>query len=71
MNPLTGADHSQGSVSAAFTLFEYGDYECPACIQAEPATAELAAEVAEAAAAQALLQRWRPPPACPAAPGLR
>jgi protein-disulfide isomerase len=75
---LTGADHSQGNSDAAITLVEYGDYECPACIQAEPLTqhlletfgkrlrfvyrhyplmevhphAELAAEAAEAAAAQ-------------------
>lgn len=75
---LTGADHTQGNADAALTLLEYGDYECPACIQAEPLTrhlvetfgkrlrfvfrhcplveahphAELAAEAAEAAAAQ-------------------
>jgi protein-disulfide isomerase len=78
MLALTGADHSQGNPEAALTLVEYGDYECPACIQAEPLTqhlvvtfgkrlrfvyrhyplmeahphAELAAEAAEAAAAQ-------------------
>jgi protein-disulfide isomerase len=78
MIALTGADHSQGNSDAALTLVEYGDYECPACIQAEPLTqhlvetfgkrlrfvyrhyplmevhphAELAAEAAEAAAAQ-------------------
>jgi protein-disulfide isomerase len=75
---LAAADHSQGNDEAAVTLIEYGDYECPACIQAEPLTrhlvdsfgsrmrfvfrhfpltethphAELAAEAAEAAAAQ-------------------
>jgi protein-disulfide isomerase len=78
MLALTGADHSQGNLAAELTLVEYGDYECPACIQAEPLTqhlvetfgrrlrfiyrhyplmeahphAELAAEAAEAAAAQ-------------------
>jgi protein-disulfide isomerase len=75
---LAAADHSVGDAQAAVTLLEYGDYECPACIQAEPVTlhltqlfgkrlrfvyrhfplmdvhphAELAAEAAEAAAAQ-------------------
>jgi protein-disulfide isomerase len=78
MLALTGADHSLGNAEASLTLVEYGDYECPACIQAEPLTqhlmqtfrkrlrfvyrhyplmeahphAELAAEAAEAAAAQ-------------------
>jgi protein-disulfide isomerase len=75
---LSAADHAQGNQQAPVTLIEYGDYECPACIQAEPLTrhlvdafgdrirfvfrhfpqvqthphAELAAEAAEAAAAQ-------------------
>jgi protein-disulfide isomerase len=75
---LTAADHVLGDPHATVTLLEYGDYECPACIQAEPFTrhlvdsndrrlrfvfrhfplaevhpnAELAAEAAEAAAAQ-------------------
>ena len=75
---LAAADHVLGDASAKLTLLEYGDYECPACIQAEPLmqhlveshrgrlqfvfrhfplmevhpNAELAAEAAEAAAAQ-------------------
>jgi protein-disulfide isomerase len=75
---LTVADHVLGNEHSKVTLLEYGDYECPACIQAEPLTqhllethrgqlrfvfrhfplveihphAELAAEAAEAAAAQ-------------------
>ncbi len=75
---LAAADHMLGDAHASLTLLEYGDYECPACIQAEPPTqhlveafgnrmrfvfrhfpllevhpqAELAAEAAEAAAAQ-------------------
>ena len=75
---LSAADHSQGYDDAPITLLEYGDYECPACGQAEPTVrhlvdtfgpqlrfvyrhlpqvelhphAELAAEAAEAAAAQ-------------------
>lgn len=75
---LSATDHSLGDDHAALTLLEYGDYECPACIQAEPFVrhlvetsgrrlrfifrhfpqvevhphAEMAAESAEAAAAQ-------------------
>lgn len=75
---LAGADHVTGNPHAHVTLVEYGDYECPRCSQAYPATrilldafgdrlrfvfrhypdaeahphAELAAEAAEAAAAQ-------------------
>jgi protein-disulfide isomerase len=75
---LAAADHVMGDAHAKLTLLEYGDYECPACIQAEPLMqhlvethrgrlrfvfrhfplvevhphAELAAEAAEAAAAQ-------------------
>jgi len=75
---LSGADHQQGHAQSGLTLVEYGDYECPTCIRAEPAVrrlvdslgrqlrfvfrhyplmavhphAELAAEAAEAAAAQ-------------------
>lgn len=75
---LAAADHVLGNPQASVTLLEYGDYECPSCIQAEPFTqhlvashgqrlrfvfrhfpllevhphAELAAEAAEAAAAQ-------------------
>src|SRR5512145_2096919 len=29
--PVSSADHSQGPESAALTLTEYGDYECPYC----------------------------------------
>jgi protein-disulfide isomerase len=75
---LAAADHTMGDPHASLTLVEYGDYQCPACIQGEPLTqhlveaigkhmrfvfrhfplvgvhpqAELAAEAAEAAAAQ-------------------
>lgn len=75
---LLAVDHSTGPTRAAVWLLEYGDYESPACREAEPITrhlteayggrlrfiyrhfplvedhphAELAAEAAEAAAAQ-------------------
>jgi len=75
---LAAADHMLGDALATTTLIEYGDYECPFCVRAEPLTqqlidasgtrlrfvfrhfplvekhpyAELAAEAAEAAAAQ-------------------
>jgi protein-disulfide isomerase len=75
---LSATEHSQGKATAFVTLLEYGDYECPACVQIEPLVrylihtygenlrfvfrhfplvemhphAELAAEAAEAAAAQ-------------------
>jgi protein-disulfide isomerase len=78
LSALAAADHVQGDPDARLTLVEYGDYECPACIEAAPVTqqivkaagkrlcfvyrhfpmmqthpnAELAAEAAEAAAAQ-------------------
>jgi len=97
---LSAADHSQGETHAALTLLQYGDYECPACVRAEPLTrrivethgahlrfvfrhfplmalhrhAELAAEAAEAAAAQgrfwAMHQRLFAPPHHLAMPAL-
>jgi protein-disulfide isomerase len=33
---LAAKDHILGDVHAHVTLLEYGDYECPASIQAEP-----------------------------------
>jgi protein-disulfide isomerase len=32
---LAAADHVLGDAHAKLTMLEYGDYECPACIQAE------------------------------------
>jgi protein-disulfide isomerase len=34
--PVSPEDHRQGDMDAAFTLVEYGDYECPSCGQAYP-----------------------------------
>jgi formate-nitrite transporter family protein len=31
--PINAEDHVQGASDAAYTLVEYGDYECPACGQ--------------------------------------
>ncbi len=33
---VSSADHHQGNVNAAFTLVEYGDFECPHCRRAHP-----------------------------------
>ena len=38
---LAAADHVLGDAHAKLTLLEYGDYECPDCIQAEPLVQQL------------------------------
>jgi protein-disulfide isomerase len=40
---LAAADHVLGDADAKLTLLEYGDCECPACIQAEPLMQHLVA----------------------------
>jgi protein-disulfide isomerase len=40
---LAAADHVRGNAHATLTLLEYGDYECPVCIQAAPLTDHLVA----------------------------
>ena len=35
-NAVSSADHAQGLESAATTLVEYGDYQCPSCRNAYP-----------------------------------
>jgi protein-disulfide isomerase len=36
IQPVSDADHIEGSADAAVTLVEYGDYECPYCGAAYP-----------------------------------
>jgi protein-disulfide isomerase len=40
-------DHTQGPASAAVTLVEYGDYECPYCGAAYPIVKEIQSEVGD------------------------
>lgn len=39
--PVSGRDHVQGLPTAAVTLVEYGDYECPHCGAAHPIVKQL------------------------------
>ena len=45
--PVTGADHVQGPASAPVVLVEYGDYECPYCLNAWPVVNELRRELGD------------------------
>jgi protein-disulfide isomerase len=39
--PVSDKDHAQGPAAAPVTLVEYGDYECPDCLNAVPVVTEL------------------------------
>ena len=39
--PVTERDHSAGAPAAPVTLLEYGDYECPNCLNAVPIVNEV------------------------------
>ncbi|HEX4053337.1 MAG TPA: DsbA family protein [Tepidisphaeraceae bacterium] len=40
-DPVTERDHALGSYTASITIVEYGDYECPTCLNAVPVVKEV------------------------------
>lgn len=45
--PVSEKDHSTGAADAPITLVEYGDYECPDCLNAQPILAELRRQIGD------------------------
>lgn len=40
-DPVTEQDHAMGTAAAPITIVEYGDYECPTCLNAVPVLAQV------------------------------
>lgn len=40
-DPVTERDHALGAATAPITIVEYGDYECPSCLNALPILAQV------------------------------
>src|SRR6476619_6523579 len=45
--PVTARDHTIGSLPAPITIVEYGDYECPDCVNAVPIVREVRRALAD------------------------
>jgi len=45
--PVGERDHVQGPPTAAVTLVEYGDYQCPYCLRAHPILVDLRAQLGD------------------------
>ncbi len=59
---LAAADHVLGDADAKLALLEYADYECPACIQAEPLMQHLVATSGSASRAEGGMKSDLPAP---------
>jgi formate-nitrite transporter family protein len=47
VEPITAQDHSIGPPDAPITIIEYGDYECPSCLNAVPIIHEVRAALGD------------------------
>jgi protein-disulfide isomerase len=47
VDPVTEQDHALGPASAPITIVEYGDYECPDCLNAVPIVQEVRQNLGE------------------------